>query len=408
MSVELILPAKRQKLKSTESDKWQIQAILPDEFVQPTEQCSVIVSEIRDRKQISQILIQLCQLLPLSKLSHLKRVHNSRIILCTVSALDEFTNNERVSTASRLECTQLSEFPSAFSTLQADPQILKQKIAEYLRSHKIPNESIDLLCVNVEIVSVAASIPILQWQYKDVMSVWPSKFHPNKRLEQLYAGEMFSSREYDFHSLIMTVGQYLRHALDKNTCGIAVDPRTNSIVAIGFDELDRHPLMHATMVLIDRVARTQNGGAWNEYLRDEDEKIYDNNDVDETDATKTIEGISSSLRALIHLEFPTVQFGSERPRIFNDADRQRVDGLNNADADIDNLVKYGPYLCTGYDIYLTREPCIMCSMALTHSRARNIFFNEKRSDGAVCSLVKLQAVKAINHHFQVYHIQSIE
>ncbi|KNC87596.1 hypothetical protein, variant [Sphaeroforma arctica JP610] len=33
-----------------------------------------------------------------------------------------------------------------------------------------------------------------------------------------------------------------------------------------------------------------------------------------------------------------------------------------------------PYLCTGYDAYITKEPCIMCAMALVHSRVRRVFY----------------------------------
>ena len=32
------------------------------------------------------------------------------------------------------------------------------------------------------------------------------------------------------------------------------------------------------------------------------------------------------------------------------------------------------YYLTGYDLYIFREPCIMCAMALVHSRVRRVFY----------------------------------
>ncbi len=65
-----------------------------------------------------------------------------------------------------------------------------------------------------------------------------------------------------------------------------------------------------------------------------------------------------------------------------------------------------PYLCTGYDCYLIREPCIMCAMALVHSRVRRIVFCvADHQDGALgggpyC----LHGQRSLNHHYRVYHL----
>jgi len=53
--------------------------------------------------------------------------------------------------------------------------------------------------------------------------------------------------------------------------------------------------------------------------------------------------------------------------------------------------------------YLSREPCIMCSMALLHSRiARVVYAHPKPTDGGLGSKFKIHCTPALNHHFAVY------
>lgn len=64
-----------------------------------------------------------------------------------------------------------------------------------------------------------------------------------------------------------------------------------------------------------------------------------------------------------------------------------------------------PYLCTGYDVYVTGEPCAMCAMALVHQRVRRVFyaFPNKRI-GALGGAYRLHGERSLNHHYTVYRV----
>lgn len=66
------------------------------------------------------------------------------------------------------------------------------------------------------------------------------------------------------------------------------------------------------------------------------------------------------------------------------------------------------YLLKGCSIYLTHEPCIMCAMALLHSRIATVYYiNQNQTYGALGSIYKLHTLKKTNHRFNVYHLEQI-
>lgn len=71
------------------------------------------------------------------------------------------------------------------------------------------------------------------------------------------------------------------------------------------------------------------------------------------------------------------------------------------------------YLCTNYDCYLSQDPCIMCAMALVHSRVKRVFiFNQppnqraQECDDEAYQLHKLHILPNLNHKYEVWKLSS--
>ncbi|KAA0187459.1 hypothetical protein HAZT_HAZT006184, partial [Hyalella azteca] len=67
------------------------------------------------------------------------------------------------------------------------------------------------------------------------------------------------------------------------------------------------------------------------------------------------------------------------------------------------------YICTGLDAYLSHEPCMMCAMALLHSRVQRVFYHHRNAEkGALGSVVKLHTLPNINHRYEVFNVTAVE
>ncbi|XP_030764859.1 probable inactive tRNA-specific adenosine deaminase-like protein 3 [Sitophilus oryzae] len=241
---------------------------------------------------------------------------------------------------------------------------------------KIKNFDTSYLQNNIRVVSVAKIPPKTRTQYNKVNKYWPCNFHSDKYIEKLVTNTLFSSEELCEHEKFMKMAVLLANYRkitykDRKCVGsVVVDPKIKSIVAVGYSNALSNPCEHATMVSINNVAQTQ---------------LSNINDVPNK-SKLNLSGIPEDIHTVLQDKFEGSCFGSTWFK-----DKSEIGQPSD-----------GPYLCTGYYIYLTHEPCIMCSMALVHSRIKKVFYGINSSNGALGTLCKVHLLKDLNHHYEVF------
>ena len=191
------------------------------------------------------------------------------------------------------------------------------------------------------------------------------------------------------------------HASARNAA-VIVDPCSNFVVAEGVDARHKHPLRHAVLAALDAAAKWSLTH-WPEAATGAAACAQRHNGT----------AIDSTAGDQVHAggEVLSAQHGLEgarkRARVSCTAQRapeQPVD--SNCDVNVHArrpAQQAQPYLCTGFDCYMVREPCVMCAMALTHSRLRRVVYSQSdASGGALGGALRLHGEPSLNHHFDVY------
>uniref|UniRef100_A0A3Q3XAW9 CMP/dCMP-type deaminase domain-containing protein n=1 Tax=Mola mola TaxID=94237 RepID=A0A3Q3XAW9_MOLML len=207
------------------------------------------------------------------------------------------------------------------------------------------------------LVKVPARPPLTRPQFELASQHWPTSFHEDKQVTVALRGELFSppqkARMHSYMACALAAAKAARELGMEAVGAAVVDPATERIIAVSHDCRGDHPLHHAVMVCIDLVARSQGGGCCS----------FD--------------------------RYPACRFTSAAS-----------DVIQTAEADAEATPQ--PYICTGYDLYVTREPCVMCAMALVHSRIGRVFYGSVSADGALGTKFKVHSQKDLNHRFDVY------
>lgn len=222
---------------------------------------------------------------------------------------------------------------------------------------------------------VPSSAPRTDHQLKACAAIWPCKFAKSTYLNQCIEGSIFSETEkLVLKTMINEVVSFIKKE-ERNYQAAAVTFRCAKVYGIGLTNeeiVTCNPTKHSTMLSIDSVASNAGGGHWLE-----------------SEETKELRNL--------------VQFKLDQEK---ELAEHRIDA------------QFLPYLCTNYDIFVTEQPCFMCTMGLVQSRIRRLFYLDKKSieqvkcktfcypDDAIESFL-IHRDKNLNHRFEAWKISLV-
>ncbi|XP_006636738.2 probable inactive tRNA-specific adenosine deaminase-like protein 3 [Lepisosteus oculatus] len=334
------------KRRKTEGEvmAWAILPVLSDEQSQDIDLLEAYAVPILDKRETSRLVKELSAIYPLQGLNHIKRVRACK--------------------------DKESPHPLEMILCLARDIGHSRKNQELSISALLSNATVDSRGLGEPfIVKIPACPPLTRPQFEKASRHWPTSFHEDKQVTVALNGELFTAAQKTkmetYMKLAITAAKIGQGEGMEAVGAVVVDPEEERVLAVGHDcRNSPHPLLHAVMVCIDLVAHGQGGGAYS----------YD--------------------------KYTACCFF----KVDNSKDQAKSSCLPSKDMYISEQSKESglPYICTGYDLYVTREPCVMCAMALVHSRIQRVFYGTASLDGALGTKYKIHTQKDLNHRFEVF------
>lgn len=390
---------KTSKMEAT-TRGWTARPILGSEFTEALPLQEVYVGILKQRKDASSAIQSISAVLP--GFAHLKRCSNGKLLLAPL-------RSGELSRANGKEDVTLGE------------DELKNQLEER-------GFDLSLFQDKFQVTKVPARAPRTKLQAGEASKIWPVNFHPDRTIERLIDGSIFDDDCLHAIERIMSlvIGAARLEAVGDVRCtgaAAVVDPEDGRILAVSAARIDRHPMWHAAMLAVDLVARLHGGGAWRG-LNDADlarrrtegtpgdEKVGSSIETENLNFKDRLRRIKRKYEEETPLCYPTslssLAFPVQTPletQVGRKGRKNDGDRIENPQQEEygSRAEKCGPYLCTGYWVFLLMEPCPMCAMALLHSRVARIFYgavNQKL--GVLGTRAALHTVPGLNHRYQVW------
>uniref|UniRef100_A0A8C5R840 CMP/dCMP-type deaminase domain-containing protein n=1 Tax=Leptobrachium leishanense TaxID=445787 RepID=A0A8C5R840_9ANUR len=347
---------------------------------------------ILDKRQTSHLSQILSATKPLPEsLRHLKRVRSCfnrlDILLCPAK------DHDRVDVVKGDENPELSkQMCRSNGEAVIDSENVAQR-ADLVQAPSLAEIFKDLADLNglgdPFLVSVPSKAPKSQKDQQSWARYWPCIYHSKQKNvdteEHITGGIMSETEKARIGTYMLKAVKAAQRSQVKGCCGagtVIVDPGNGQVLAVASERTNEtgNPLLHACMVAIDLVAKRQGGGA---YLGVTGE------DIDESDVggEPLIGMVDQTLSCQTSAE-------SVKPHLTSKKRKSAEESKKTEEK--------ASYLCTGYDVFVTQEPCVMCSMALLHSRVSRVYYGCSRPGGALGTSYRLHCKNDLNHRFVVY------
>eukprot|EP00892_Ulva_mutabilis_P007021 jgi/Ulvmu1/4691/UM002_0422.1 len=347
-------------------------------------------------QQAGEVISVTSRLFPLpTSLSHLKRVRKDadggklQVIVCTADACTDAACAQIVAMGTQPETPTPPHQADACigGSDKMDAGRIPQAACEYLSANE--------LLFSAAIVKVPTHPAPTRELWTHWTKMWPITWRPPSDLYRDAARDLTGSDRLRMLQHADSIIEYAEVQGTQNAC-MMVDPVRNSQVAMAVDMSREHPLKHAVMQLLEAVAQAS----------------FTDLGAPGVEPVNTVEGPLASRK---RCRTGTTTDGVDMPEykatagvagnVVDVAASPIGEVLLSGSCPADSADNERPYLCTGYDCYVMHEPCVMCAMALTHSRVRRVIYTTSDDNaGALGGSFRLHSRPSLNHHVQVFHV----